>query len=246
MAETASILSPHKKVLIPDLQAQCPMAGMITANDLKKFKAKFKNPVVISYLNTSAAVKAESDMCCTSSNAVNIVKNIIKELGSDVDIIFTPDRNLGSYIQKESGIKMNVWNGFCPTHNNFILPEYVEKVKKDYPAAEILAHPECRPEVVNLAKYVLSTGGMCKRVKESSSKEFIICTETGILYKLQKDNPNKKFYAPTNLAICPNMQKITLAKVYDVLAGMKNIVSVPDDIRHRAYLPIEKMLRQTF
>jgi quinolinate synthase len=242
MAETASILNPQKKVLIPDLEAGCPMADMVTVEKLKEFKSKFKNPVVVSYVNTSAEVKAESDICCTSSNAVNVIKRVVENFGKDIDIIFTPDRNLGGYIQKVSGIKMNIWNGFCPTHNNFILPEYVKTSKNKYPKAEVLAHPECRPEVLSLADYVLSTGGMCKHIKESSSKEFIICTETGILYKLQKDNPGEKFYPATDLSICPNMKKITLAKVYDVLVNMKNIVFVQDNIRKKAYLPISKML----
>jgi quinolinate synthase len=243
MAETASILNPQKKVLIPDLEAGCPMADMITVEKLKEFKSKFKNPVVVSYVNTSAAVKAESDICCTSSNAINVIKEVVETFGKNIDIIFTPDRNLGGYIQKVSGIKMNIWNGFCPTHNNFILPEYVKTSKNKYLKAEVLAHPECRPEVLGLADYVLSTGGMCKRIKESSSKEFIICTETGILYKLQKDNPEKKFYPATDLSICPNMKKITLAKVYDVLVNMKNIVFVQDNIREKAFLPISKMLK---
>jgi quinolinate synthase len=243
MAETASILNPQKIVLIPDMEAGCPMADMITVEKLKEFKSRFKNPIVISYVNTSAAVKAESDICCTSSNAVNVVKSVAEHFGKGIDIIFTPDRNLGGYIQKVSGIKINIWNGFCPTHNNFILPEYVKKAKKEHPKAEVLAHPECRPEILDLANYALSTGGMCKRVKESPSKEFIICTEIGILYKLQKDNNDKKFYAATDLAVCPNMKKITLAKVHDALTNMKNIVSVPDNIRQKAFTPISKMLK---
>ncbi|MDR1087155.1 MAG: quinolinate synthase NadA [Endomicrobium sp.] len=242
MAETASIINPQKKVLIPDMQAGCPMADMVNVEKLKEFKSRFRNPIVMSYVNTSAAVKAESDICCTSSNAINVVKSVVRNLGNNIDIIFTPDRNLGRYIQKVSGIRMNIWDGFCPTHNNFILPEHVKTIKNKYLKAEILAHPECRAEVLELADYVLSTGGMCKRAKESACKEFIICTETGILHKLQKDNPDKKFYAPTDLAVCPNMKKITLEKVYDVLVNIKNIVCVPDNIRQKAYTPISKML----
>jgi quinolinate synthase len=243
MAETASILNPQKKVLIPDLEAGCPMADMVTVEKLREFKSKFKNPIVVSYVNTSAQVKAESDICCTSSNAINVVKSVAENFGEDIDIIFTPDRNLGGYIRKVSGIKMNIWNGFCSTHNSFILPEYVQNAKKEHPKAELLAHPECRPEVLALADYALSTAGMCKRVKESHAKEFIICTETGILYKLRKDNPDKIFYPATDLAVCPNMKKITLAKVYDVLSEIKNIVSVPEEIRQKAYTPISKMLQ---
>jgi quinolinate synthase len=246
MAETASILSPNKRVLIPDLNAGCPMADMITVEKLRNFKSQFRDPIVISYVNTSAVIKAESDICCTSSNAVNVVKSIVNDNNSDdIDILFIPDRNLGNYIQKTSGIKMYVWDGFCPTHNNFILPEYVLKIKKKYPRAEVLVHPECRPEVISFADQVMSTGSMCKYIAKSNRKDFIIGTEIGILYKLEKENPDKNFYPITSLAICPNMKKITLAKVLDALINMKNIVSVPDNIRQRAYNPIAKMLKIT-
>jgi quinolinate synthase len=246
MAETASILSPNKKVLIPDLDAGCPMADMITVEKLRNFKSQFKNPIVVSYVNTSAAIKAESDICCTSSNAVNVVKSVVTDNNfCDVDILFIPDRNLGNYIQKTSGIKMYIWNGFCPTHNNFILPEYVIKTKKKYHKAEVLVHPECRPEVISLADQVMSTGSMCKYIAKSNTKDFIIGTETGILYKLEKENPGKNFYPITSFAVCPNMKKITLAKVLDVLTNMKNVVSVSDDIRQKAYNPIAKMLKIT-
>lgn len=244
MAETASIISPDKKVLLPDLNAGCPMADMITAEQLKEWKSQYKNPVVIAYVNTSANVKAESDICCTSSNAVNVIKSIVANKNTkDTDILFVPDRNLGNYVQTTAGVKMNIWNGFCPTHHNFILPEYVLKVKEYYPNAEILVHPECRPEVVSLADHVMSTGTMCRHVAKSGAKDFIIGTETGILYKLRKDNHGKNFYPITTLAECPNMKKITLAKVLDALINMKNIISVPDEIRQKAYLPILKMLQ---
>jgi quinolinate synthase len=240
MAETAAILSPRKKVLIPDTHAGCPMADMITAEKLREFKKRFENPVVVAYVNTSAAVKAESDICCTSSNAVNVLKSIDSRT-KGAAIIFVPDRNLGSYVQKVSGRKMEIWNGFCPTHNN-MLPEMVVQMKKEHPEAEVLVHPECRPEVVDLADFALSTGGMCKHVLESPKNEFIIGTETGILYKLQKENPGKKFYPVSPIAVCPNMKKITLAKVLDVLSNMKNAVAVPEEIREKAYIPIKRML----
>ncbi|MCL2143938.1 MAG: quinolinate synthase NadA [Endomicrobia bacterium] len=240
MAETAAILSPQKKILIPDANAGCPMADMITAEKLREYKKRYDNPFTVAYVNTSAGVKAESDICCTSSNAVNVLKSVESET-KDSDIIFVPDRNLGSYAEKMSGRKIVVWNGFCPTHNN-MLPEMLLKAKKEHPEAEVLVHPECRPEVVGLADFALSTGGMCKYVRASSKKEFIIGTETGILYKLQKENPDKKFYPVSSLAVCPNMKKITLAKVLDVLDNMKNIVTVPDDIREKAYAPIKRML----
>ncbi|MDR1511360.1 MAG: quinolinate synthase NadA [Endomicrobium sp.] len=241
MAEIASILNPKKKVLIPDINADCPMADMITTEKLKEFKSQCKDPVVVAYVNTSAAVKAESDICCTSSNAVDVVKSI----KGDGEIIFVPDRNLGNYIQKKLGRGMKIWNGFCPTHNNFILPEYILKARKEHPHAEILVHPECRPEVISLADHIMSTGNMCRYVKRSAIKEFIIGTESGILYKLEKENPNKNFYLASSLAICPNMKKITLAKVKDVLANMKNLISVPEAIRERACYPVLKMLKVT-
>lgn len=241
MAEIAAILNPNKRVLIPNINANCPMADMITVEKLREFKSQCKNPIVVAYVNTSAAVKAESDICCTSSNAVDIVKSI----KSGREIIFIPDRNLGSYVQKKSGIEMKIWNGFCPTHNNFILPEYILKSRREHPYAEVLVHPECRPEVISLADHIMSTGIMCKYVKESYAKEFIIGTENGILYKLEKDNPNKNFYPTSSLAICPNMKKNTLAKVKDVLINMKNLISVPNNIREKAYYPVLKMLRIT-
>ena len=237
MAETAAILSPEKKVLIPDTGAGCPMADMVTAQQLREFKKKYNNPQVVAYVNTSAAVKAESDICCTSSNAVKVVESV-----KSGDIIFVPDRNLGGYVQKKTGREMIIWNGFCPTHNNLMLPEHLLKAKELYPEAEILVHPECRPETVALADHAMSTGQMCKYVPQSPKKEFIIGTESGILYKLEKENPDKKFYPVSSFAVCPNMKKITLAKVLDTLADMKNVVTVPEEIREKAYTPIKKML----
>jgi len=239
MAETAAILSPDKKVIIPDAGAGCPMADMITAQALREFKSKYKNPVVVAYVNTSAEVKAESDICCTSSNAVNVVKS----LSQDAAVIFVPDRNLGSYVQKQSGKDLVIWNGFCPTHNNLMLPEHIIEAKRAHPEAEVLVHPECRPEVVALADYAMSTGQMCRYVPASKTQEFIIGTETGILYKLAKENPDKKFYPLSELAVCPNMKKITIDKVLDALANDKNIVTVPQDIAQKARQPIEKMLK---
>jgi quinolinate synthase len=237
MAETAAILSPDKKVLIPDVQAGCPMADMIKPQALLEFKKQYPGAKVAAYVNTSAAVKAESDICCTSSNAVDIVNSLDAET-----VIFVPDRNLGNYVQKTSGRKMILWNGFCPTHNNTIFPENILRLKNEHHESEVLVHPECRPEVVDLADFALSTGGMCKRVAQSPKKEFIIGTESGILYKLKKDNPEKTFYHASPLAVCQNMKNITLAKVLDVLANMKNIVTIDEAIRERAYTPIKKML----
>lgn len=236
MAETAAILSPQKKVLIPDADAGCPMADMITSAALKDLKTQHPDAQVVAYVNTSAAVKAKSDICCTSSNAVNVVKSV-----TSPKIIFVPDRNLGAYTQKMSGKEMIIWNGFCPTHNN-MLPEHVLKAKQQHPNAEILVHPECRPEVVELADYAMSTGMMCRHALKSDKNEFIIGTEVGILYKLQKENPGKKFYPVSENAVCPNMKKTNISKVLDVLSNMKNIVTVPDEIREKASQPIKKML----
>ncbi|MDR3112727.1 MAG: quinolinate synthase NadA [Elusimicrobiota bacterium] len=238
MAETASILNPQKKVLLPDLNAGCPMADMVNVDDLIKFKNKFKNPVVVSYVNTTALVKAESYICCTSANAVNVVKSIAQE----GDIIFVPDRNLGDYVQKKSGVELNIWNGFCPTHNNFILPEVILKAKTEHPAAKVLVHPECRYKTIELADEVMSTGMMCRYVKKSDNKEFIIGTETGILHKLKKDNPDKQFYPAIKESVCPNMKKITIEKVLDVLTNETNVVSISEEIRQKAIFPIKKML----
>jgi quinolinate synthase len=239
MAETASILSPDKKILLPDIHAGCPMADMINVSDIKALKEKHKNAKVVAYVNTSAAIKAESDICCTSANAADIVKSLDCE-----DIIFIPDRNLGDFVSKKSGKKLILYNGFCPTHNNFILPEYVQKLKTKYPNAQVLVHPECRPETISLSDYAMSTGQMCNFISKSDKKEFIIGTELGIIYKLKKDNPDKKFYPVNDLAVCPNMKKTDLSKVLDALSNMKNIVNVPDDIRQRAYAPIKKMIEK--
>jgi quinolinate synthase len=241
MAETASILNPNKKIIIPDLNATCPMANMISVKKLKSLKSKYKNPIVVSYINTSAEVKAESNICCTSSNAINVVKNIT----NNQDIIFIPDRNLGTYIQQISDIKMHIYDGFCPTHNNFILPSYIVKLKRRYPLAKVLVHPECRIEVISLADKTMSTSQICKYVAKSNSKEFIIGTETGILYRLKKKNPEKKFYPASSLAICPNMKKITLEKVIDALTNETNVIKIPKTIQQRAYLPLVKMTEIT-
>ncbi|MDR0915491.1 MAG: quinolinate synthase NadA [Endomicrobium sp.] len=237
MAETASILNPNKKIILPELNAMCPMANMINAQKLKTIKSKYTNPIVVSYINTSADIKAESNICCTSSNAINVVKSIPK----NKEIIFIPDRNLGAYVQKMSGIKMYLYDGFCPTHNNFILPNHILKLKKQYPLAKVLVHPECRLEVISLADKAMSTSQMCQYVSLSKHKEFIIGTETGILHRLQKENPQKKFYAASTLATCPNMKKITLEKILSVLINETNVIKISKTIRNKAYLPLAKM-----
>lgn len=236
MAETASILSPNKKVLLPDLESGCPMADMITAEQLVQFKKENKGATVVTYINSSAAVKAETDICCTSSNAINVVKSVQND-----KIIFCPDRNLGSYTQKVLNKKLILWNGFCPTHMK-MLPEYVIEQKKKHPNAIFLVHPECCPQTVELADEVLSTTGILNYVAKSDKKEFIIGTENEITVKLQKEYPDKKFYPVTDLAVCPNMKKNSLEKVLFVLKEMTNEIKVPKEVADKAIIPIQRML----
>ena len=236
MAETASILNPNKKVLLPDLSSGCPMADMITEEQLIQFKKENPQATVVTYINSTAEVKAETDVCCTSSNAINVIKSIKKD-----KIIFCPDRNLGSYVQKVLNKKLILWNGYCPTHMR-ILPEYVIKQKEKHPNALFLAHPECQPATIDLADEVLSTTGILNYVAKSDKDEFIIGTENEITFMLQRKYPNKKFYTVTDLAICPNMKKNSLEKVLYVLQEMKNEIKVKTDIANKAIIPIQRML----
>ncbi|MDD3344919.1 MAG: quinolinate synthase NadA [Candidatus Omnitrophica bacterium] len=237
MAETASILSPEKKVIMPDTSAGCPMANMMTAEDLKQLKRKYPDAVAVGYVNTSAAVKAELDYCCTSTNAVSV----INALGDKKDIIFIPDKYLADYVSKKSGKKLISWHGFCPTHVK-ILPEDLKKEKKFHPKAKVMVHPECLSSVVSLADAVLSTSQMGKYAKENPAKEFIVGTESGMVYRLKKDNPDKEFYPASERAVCPNMKRTTQEKVLWALEELKDEVKVPDEIREKARLAIERML----
>ncbi|MDD3065144.1 MAG: quinolinate synthase NadA [Endomicrobiaceae bacterium] len=236
MAETASILSPQKKVLLPDLESGCPMADMITREQLIQFKKKNPGATVVTYINSTAEVKAETDICCTSSNAVKVVKSIHND-----KIIFCPDRNLGSYVQKVLNKKLILWQGFCPTHMR-MLPEYVIEKKRKYPKAVVLVHPECQPETVALADEVLSTTGIMNYVKSSGADEFIIGTENEITFVLRRMYPDKIFHTVSDIALCPNMKKNTLEKVLWTLQDMKNEIRVPENIREKAYKPIKRML----
>lgn len=237
MAETASILCPDKKVIMPDVTAGCPMAEMITDEELREMKAAHPDATVVAYVNTTAAVKAETHICCTSANAVAIVESIVEP----EEIIFVPDKYLGAYVTSQTGREMILWNGFCPTHVR-IIPEDVIKQKEAHPKAKVLVHPECIPEVTALADAVLSTSGICRYAKESEAEEFIIGTEVGILYRLQKENPGKKFYPASEAAVCPNMKKTTLEKVLWSLEDLAEEVKVPEEIRIKAIRPIEHML----
>lgn len=237
MAETAFILSPEKTVLMPDPGAGCPMADMITAAQLRELKAQHPGAVVVTYVNSSAEVKAETDVCCTSSNAVKVIAS----LKDAREILFVPDQYLGSFVAKQTGRDMILWPGYCPTHMR-ITPESIERQKAAHPAAEVLVHPECNQPVVALADFALSTEGICRRARESGAQEFIIGTELGVMYRLKKENPGKIFYPASEMAICPNMKKITLEKILWSLEGMQHEVRVPEDIRLRAHRAVDRMV----
>ena len=239
MVETASILSPDKIVLTPEVDAGCPMANMISAERLHTLKTRHSDATVVCYVNSTAEVKAESDICCTSANAVKVVESVEAS-----DIIFIPDKYLAAYVGTQ--VKRNIipWNGFCPTHVK-ILPEHVLNKKRLHPNAEVMVHPECTPPVIALADKVLSTGGMCKYANKSNSPEFIVGTEIGLLHRLRKENPDKKFYTASDHAICPNMKKINLSKIMWSLQDMKTEVKVPEEIRIRAKRAVDKMLEVT-
>ncbi len=237
MAETASILCPDKKVLLPDARSGCPMADMITADSLNKRKAEMPVATVVCYVNSSAEVKAESDICCTSANAVNIVKSL-----GDREILFIPDQYLGQYVALKTGRKnISLWPGFCPTHAR-ISPEDILKAKLANPRAKVIVHPECKPEVIALADEALSTSGMCRFARETEAREIIIGTEIGIIYRLIKENPDKIFIPASVQAICPDMKLITLEKVLLALKDMKYEIKVPADIRLRAKHAVDRML----
>lgn len=236
MAETASILAPEKTVLIPEIKAGCPMADMITAAELGKWKRDYPGRKVVCYINTTAEVKAECDICCTSSNAVKVVNSLDGD-----EILFAPDKNLGAYVARHTEKKIIPWDGYCYVHNNILLRDVIAK-KSLYPEAEVWVHPECRPEVIDVADKVLSTGKMVKEARETKKKEIIIGTESGIIYRLKKENPSKNFYPARDLAICSNMKKIDLKKVWRALKEMVYRVEVPLEISQRARGAIEKMI----
>jgi len=237
MAETASILSPDKKVIVPDIFAGCPMANMMNADDLRKLKKEHPKAVTVGYVNTSAEVKAELDYCCTSTNAVTVVNH----LKDKEEIIFVPDKYLGDYVSKQTGRKLIMWNGFCPTHVK-ILPEDIKREKKFHPFAKVMVHPECLPQVVTLADVALSTSQMAKYAKENEATEFIVGTEVGLIYRLKQDNPSKEFYAASERAVCPNMKRTTQEKILWALEELKEEVRVSDEIRKRAKQAIDRML----
>ena len=240
MAESASILNPDKVVLLPVMEAGCPLADMITPEKLRAKKKEYPDAAVVCYVNSSAEVKAESDIACTSSNAVEIVRSLEKE-----EVIFVPDKNLGRYVQSQvPEKKIILWEGFCPTHIR-VQGEDIARTKAAHLSAEVIAHPECNPEVLALSDHICSTGGMFTYVKTSGSKEFIISTESGMLYKLQKENPGKLFYLPTPHLVCANMKLITLGWVAHSLENMVYEIKVSDDVREKAKKTLDRMLAVT-
>ena len=236
MAESAAVLNPEKTVLMPELSAQCPMAAMITPESLRKEKEKYPGAAVVCYVNTPASVKAESDICCTSANAVKVVNALPED-----EIIFVPDRNLALYVAAHTDKKIIPWNGYCPTHH-LILPGDILLEKEEHPDAEILVHPECRQDVIALADRVLSTTGMLNYARQSTSKEFIIGTEVGLLHRLNKENPGKTFIPATKYAVCPNMKMNTLGSIIRALERNEHVIKIPEALRVKAKLALDRML----
>lgn len=238
MAESAKILSPEKTVLLPEKSAGCPMADSITADDVRRLKAEHPGAPVVCYINTSADVKAECDVCCTSSNAVKIVKSLPEK-----EIIFVPDKNLGSYVAKRVPEKrLILFDGCCATHNRITTDE-VAAARRAYPDAPVAVHPECPQEVCELADFVGSTSEIIDYCKNSDKKRFIIGTEMGIFHKLKSDNPDKEFYILTPRLVCTNMKLTTLESVYNALNENKHIIEVDEDVRRRASVCLERMLK---
>ncbi len=261
MAESASILSPDKTVLLPEISAGCPMADMVTVNGPRKtkrelytdvlgitfefgdeftlldMKKKYPGVPVVAYVNTSAAVKAESDICCTSSNVVKVVESL-----KDDTVICIPDRNLSSYAAKRTKKNIISWDGFCNVHHAHLDVDDVKKAKTDHPDAVLVVHPECPPEVQDMSDQIASTSGMLHFCKESNHKEFIIGTEEGILHRLQKESPAKKFYILNKEMVCPNMKRTSLTSVLTALEKMQYVIKVPEEIRVKAKRALDRML----
>ena len=238
MAQTAKILSQNKKVILPVEDAGCPLADTITLDKLKALKSKYKDAKVVSYVNTPAEIKAESHVCCTSSNAIKVVRHIDTKR-----VIFVPDKNLGRWVEKNVHSKdLIIWQGSCHIHEQFTIDD-LKSAKEAYPQAQVLVHPECRPEVQESADFILSTAGMLKRAKASKAKSFIIGTEEGLLYKLKKDNPEKEFYSLGERRICKDMKKTTLTNLYQALAEEKYEINLEEDIMKKARVALEEMVK---
>ena len=240
MAETAAILCPNKTVLIPDENAGCPMANMITLRELEQAKRRHPDAQVVCYVNSTAAIKAESDICCTSANAVKVVSSFPK----DQPILFIPDASLGRYVEKQVGRKLILWEGYCPTHHR-ILAEHIRQLRQQHPEAKVTVHPECTEDVIALADHVGSTSGILRYCRESTARTFIVGTEIGIIHRLKKENPEKQFLATSTLADCPNMKLITREKVLWSLEDRAYEVRVPAEVAAQARRAIERMFALT-
>jgi len=236
MADTAKILSPDKKVLVPRRDATCPMANMITSAQLRKLKQKHPAAKVVAYVNSTAEVKALTDICCTSANAVSVVNNIDSD-----EIIFIPDKNLGSYCQRFTDKKIILWDGCCNVHDRFSAAE-VSNARSKMPDAPLLVHPECKPEVVDLADEVLSTSGMLEFVHKSPALRFLIATEQGILYRMQKENPGKEFFSAGSPKVCVNMKKTNLNDVLSVLENEDHKIEIDQEVAFKAKKALDAML----
>ncbi|MBN1190711.1 MAG: quinolinate synthase NadA [Dehalococcoidales bacterium] len=236
MAETASILCPDKTIILPEFNAGCLMADMITASALREKKNEHPAAAVVCYVNSPAEVKAESDICCTSANAIEVVNSLASN-----EILFVPDQNLGHYVSTKTSKKMILWPGYCPTHAR-ITPEDIKLAKARYPEAKVMVHPECRPETIAVADEVVSTSGMVNFVHRTSAREIIVGTEIGFIYRLRKENPDITYVPVSEQAICPHMKLITLDKVLQALEEMSPVVKVPEHIRLRALGAVNKMI----
>lgn len=236
MAETAAILSPQKTVVLPARGAWCPMAHMITPEQLRDLKALHPEAAVVCYVNSTAEIKAESDICCTSANGVEVVNSLPSE-----EVIFVPDRNLAAYVARHTKKKIMPWNGYCYVHDRLTAQDVIS-ARSRHPEAEVLVHPECRPEVIDRADYVYSTAGMGRHAQSSSAMQFIIGTEIGMIHRLKKENPEKEFYPLSETAVCQNMKKTDLGLVQEALQTLEPRVSVPEEIAVRARRSIERML----
>ncbi|MGI5920522.1 MAG: quinolinate synthase NadA [Syntrophomonadaceae bacterium] len=238
MAESAAILCPDKTVLSPEPMATCPMANSIAVSDIITYKEKYPDSIIVSYVNTPAEIKAVSDICCTSSNALRI----LKKLPADARIYFVPDQNLGNNVAKELKRRnIDFYPSHCPIHANVKRHEVLE-LKDSFPQAKVLVHPECDPEVIEIADFVGSTAGMVKYVKESRDETFIIGTESGIFHAIHQESPEKKLILASPELICPNMKSITLDKIRHSMQNMETVITVPEDIRSRAAMALEKMI----
>jgi quinolinate synthase len=237
MGESAKILAPDKTVLVPDERAGCPMADMVNVDGLRELKKKHPNATVVTYINSSAEIKAETDICCTSANAVKVIQSVPTD-----EIIWVPDKNLGHYVSKFTDKKMIIWEGYCNTHDMLTIKD-VEEMRAQYPNAEFVVHPECRPEVVAMADFVGSTTAIIKYCKESPATEFIVGTEDGTGYQLRKDSPHKTFHFASKFLVCPNMKVNNLKKLVKCLETMQPQIYVPPHIADKARVSLERMLQ---